>query len=281
MSDDILPVGKTCTKCAEFKLLEEFPLNTIGRFGRSPACRACAAKARREYVAANKELVAERKRAYRASPKVKAATSIYNKQYAAKNADSLREKRTKEYHETKDAKREHKAQLDKAYRERNKEEISARRKIAMQENDEARLRSNQRAAAWYAEHKEESSENGRAYYLENRVEVKARVKAYQQAHPEETKFLHRIKAHRRRRRLDEAGGSFTRQDIQWLMLLQRGKCVYCKVSLDEGYHIDHIMPVAKGGGNHPENLQLLCPACNLAKSAKLPHVFAQERGYLI
>ena len=30
-------------------------------------------------------------------------------------------------------------------------------------------------------------------------------------------------------------------------------------------HVDHIFPVAKGGTNHPSNLQTLCEDCNSGK----------------
>ena len=35
-------------------------------------------------------------------------------------------------------------------------------------------------------------------------------------------------------------------------------------------HVDHIMPLARGGPNTLDNLQLLCARCNLAKGAKVP-----------
>lgn len=35
-----------------------------------------------------------------------------------------------------------------------------------------------------------------------------------------------------------------------------------------GYHIDHKIPFSKGGQSKEENLQPLCPACNLSKSNK-------------
>jgi len=34
-----------------------------------------------------------------------------------------------------------------------------------------------------------------------------------------------------------------------------------------GHHVDHIIPVSKGGGDTMDNLRALCAACNLSKGA--------------
>jgi hypothetical protein len=55
-----------------------------------------------------------------------------------------------------------------------------------------------------------------------------------------------------------------------------GRCVFCHadlsglLSLDRLDHFDHIVPLAAGGVNDPTNVQLLCEACNLKKSASQP-----------
>lgn len=51
----------------------------------------------------------------------------------------------------------------------------------------------------------------------------------------------------------------------------RYTCQICgKYMPDEvGLHIDHIVPVAKGGKTVPSNLQVLCSKCNSSKGAKL------------
>lgn len=48
---------------------------------------------------------------------------------------------------------------------------------------------------------------------------------------------------------------------------QGGRCMYCRTRLLSGIaHIDHMTPVKQGGSNDPDNLQLLCPGCNLRKA---------------
>lgn len=62
--------------------------------------------------------------------------------------------------------------------------------------------------------------------------------------------------------------------------LQRGRCAYCRNKLTAA-HLDHIQPLARGGVDRRSNLQLTCPGCNGAKSAKDPVDFARELGRLV
>ena len=71
--------------------------------------------------------------------------------------------------------------------------------------------------------------------------------------------------HRRRARKVEAGGSYALTDIDLKLVAQQWRCVYCKSDIRSRYHVDHITPLCRGGSNGPENIQLLCPPCNLAK----------------
>jgi 5-methylcytosine-specific restriction endonuclease McrA len=85
----------------------------------------------------------------------------------------------------------------------------------------------------------------------------------------------------RRARLNNAEGTHTVEDIQWLLEKQKYKCVYCKKSLRKEYHVDHIQPISKGGSNDKLNLQILCPTCNVRKHTKDPIEFAQSIGLLL
>lgn len=89
----------------------------------------------------------------------------------------------------------------------------------------------------------------------------------------------------------KAGGKFREKDIIDLLVKQKEKCVYCEtIFYPDGrpiydvtgkkFHVDHIMPVKLGGSNHPENLQLLCAKCNLAKSSIHPDVYENKIAYV-
>ena len=48
------------------------------------------------------------------------------------------------------------------------------------------------------------------------------------------------------------------------------RCQICGRTQADGIklHVDHIIPIAKGGKTVPENLQTLCQDCNLGKGTK-------------
>ena len=69
---------------------------------------------------------------------------------------------------------------------------------------------------------------------------------------------------------------------QRLYNLQRGLCACgCGEKLGKDYHLDHIMPIALGGRNADDNIQLLKSTCNRQKHSKHPIDFMQERGFLL
>lgn len=63
-------------------------------------------------------------------------------------------------------------------------------------------------------------------------------------------------------------GCFSRRTIEILFTNQSGRCVCCGELLQNGYEVDHILPLSRGGDNSPSNLQLLTKTCNRKKSNK-------------
>lgn len=47
-------------------------------------------------------------------------------------------------------------------------------------------------------------------------------------------------------------------------------CAYCEAPLSEGFEVDHVEPLSRGGSDLAENLVLACQRCNARKHAKSP-----------
>ena len=49
------------------------------------------------------------------------------------------------------------------------------------------------------------------------------------------------------------------------------RCVLCGRSAQDGVklHVDHIVPISKGGKTIPDNLRTLCEQCNVGKGSKI------------
>lgn len=89
----------------------------------------------------------------------------------------------------------------------------------------------------------------------------------------------RIHALNRRSVLVSAGHGIRHgvENIRRLFQEQRGCCAYCHQPLVK-YHIDHVVPLARGGVHLPENWCLSCPDCNYRKHARTPQEWAAD-GY--
>lgn len=132
-------------------------------------------------------------------------------------------------------------------------------------------------AKWRAEHREYNCEVSAKWRVENRTRDLIRKKAYLACHPERAKAA---SAKSRAKRLS-AEGRFTASDIRRMIVDQRGKCAYCRKPFGSNYHIDHIIPLAKGGTNWPKNLQITCDNCNRTKHTAHPIEFARKFGMLL
>lgn len=63
---------------------------------------------------------------------------------------------------------------------------------------------------------------------------------------------------------------------------EAGLCAYCGSFCpfesrhgDDGWHVDHIVPLSQGGPDQRSNVTLACASCNLKKSARTPAEFVE------
>ena len=107
----------------------------------------------------------------------------------------------------------------------------------------------------------------RKRYAENPEPFKAHCKAWNAANPEAKRAQSQ---NRKARKRAAFVAPVTATDIARMTEQQAGRCAapWCDASLADGYHVDHIIPLAKGGTHEPGNVQLLCPGCNLSKGCE-------------
>jgi 5-methylcytosine-specific restriction endonuclease McrA len=137
--------------------------------------------------------------------------------------------------------------------------------------------SRKRVAAWRERFPDKAKETSARFRADNVEKRRNQTKEWAAEHPDKK----RARNHVRRSRIAGSGGRLSADIVEKLMALQKGRCPCCGSVLGNNFHIDHIVPLALGGGNIDSNVQLLRPECNLKKRSKHPVEFMQERGFLI
>lgn len=179
-----------------------------------------------------------------------------------------------------------KPHADRAYYEANREEILEKSRV-YRSDPEIAERARKRSAAWYAANKERR----KAYNATEAVREKAKEYEKKRVQGTEQRRIHN-EANRKYRRTD--GGKLVSQahcnkrraqarnspthhsavDRRHIFESNGWLCALCGCNLldlpSKSRHLDHIVPLSKGGSNGPENLQPACQPCNNRKASRLP-----------
>jgi 5-methylcytosine-specific restriction endonuclease McrA len=138
-----------------------------------------------------------------------------------------------------------------------------------------------RAKEWYYANPQRAKEQRKKWGTDNLERKRELNAAWRQRNLLKVQKRAVTKEATRRAQKRASAGTFTPQDVEFILKAQRHHCAYCRKRLSKRYHIDHIVALARGGSNDSRNIQALCPTCNIAKGAKHPIDFAQLRGLLI
>jgi 5-methylcytosine-specific restriction endonuclease McrA len=206
------------------------------------ARRARQREKSRRYRAANPEKVRENSRRYRAA-----------------NPEKVRESFSRYY----TANREQMTNRVRAYRAANRDEIRHRDRLNYAANREAKQASSRESARRRrAANPEKIREQKRQWNSKNPEKARERSRRYRVEKPDQAReAIHRYRARKR------SNGVYlvTSRDLARLRNRQGGTCAWCDAS--ENLHLDHIIPIARGGAHSIGNLQYLCAPHNLSKSA--------------
>ena len=131
-------------------------------------------------------------------------------------------------------------------------------------------------AAYNTAHREETAVYNAAYYATRREERLAYNAAYRASHREETVSYNSayakanpdkradMQATRRARKADAFIEAIDRQIV---FARDQGACGICRIEVEPAnWHLDHVIPLSKGGLHSYDNVQVSHPSCNLRKS---------------
>lgn len=231
---------KTCTMCGTTypATVDYFYKQIRGKYGVNAWCKQCHSERNRQNNAKLRE-----------NPEYREKQRVYDKQHYWDNVEVYREHNRQYYAENQERER---TRIHEKYL-KNAEHYRAYRRKRYYENPDYE---HTMARLWRESNPDRVLENARNWRKNNPDKIKAHKKA-------------------RFARKRGNGGSFTSAEILALYEQQNGHCWYCQAELGDNYHVDHFIPLSKGGTNDIGNIRLACPSCNQRKSNKLPWEFGR------
>jgi 5-methylcytosine-specific restriction endonuclease McrA len=235
--------SKTCTKCLQAKPAQAFSRHSGKKSAKSErrrTCKDCDVLYNREYRALNRAKVNAAKR-----------------EWAKDNIESIRA-------------------YDRKYQQANPE-VKRAAFIKWSQANPGRAQS--QARAWREANRERKKTLDRAWAQGNKDRVNAASRLYRANNPEKVSDIKKAQAirdpesarnrsARRRARIANNGGfQVTTKEIARLL---REPCAYCGAVAQ---HIDHVVPIARGGAHSIGNLVGACSSCNLRKGSKFLSVW--------
>lgn len=243
---------KICTKCQIPQPLENFGNNKNKKDEKDCQCKTC----HKQYREDNKSIISLRHKQWREDNKKRL------KQYREENKSVIALKKKQWQQEN----HEELALKHKQWREENKEKISLQQKQYREENKE---KTSLYQKQWREENKEVIALKAKQWHDENKEREILRRKSYMKTPI--GRIIQRNAKHKRRTITKQ--GDVTTAQLRKL-LDNATHCFYCNNPLTpNNVHIDHYVPLAKGGLHTITNLRVACKQCNTQKSDKTPEEF--------
>lgn len=228
--------AKKCSTCGETKTRGQYSPHSQSRDGLQSRCRPCCAA---RHIAR-----------YRADPE-KARQRQNDYYYANKSAVLASNARSRDKHA------ERVRATKKSAYERDKHKPGFKERIRAT----ARLNIKEKAAY------------DRAYRLQNRERMNARAAKWRAANPLKRRAISHSYTARRRSR--KAQGDTTAAVTKWTKNAQK-TCFWCGRKRLRKYHVDHFVPLARGGKHEIRNLVIACGPCNIRKNSLMPGRFCVQ-----
>lgn len=183
----------------------------------------------------------------------------YQKKYREEHREELRAYFRERYHSDLHSKI---IQQQREYYHSNRDVILERQKEYSRKNRDRILR---RMAKYQQDHPEVWRRNVANYVKRHPDRVRDSKKKWQDAHKIEN--LMRAKARRAKMRKAAIDMSAVTQFFAWIRNQDFVTCTYCGSYITgNSVHIDHIVPISRGGAHDPNNFAVSCNHCNHSKS---------------
>lgn len=231
--DNVSDPGRVCTKCGQCKPadLTHFRYEAKTRLGLTSICRECERENRRAR---------------------RAADPGYDKRYYEANKDWLLPK------------------MNERKRERRKNNPGEVLEVQRKWRDENRDKYRQYQRAYYARNPEKECERIRLYYERN-PDKKRKLNEKREQWRRDNREKARAIVRKRRAIKHNAEGHHTAEDVERQKAGQKGRCWWCNCKLTgQDYHVDHRIPLSRGGDDGPDNIVVTCRECNQKKNSKMP-----------
>jgi hypothetical protein len=245
-------ISKMCNKCKCEKEIVEFSISRQSKDGYQNKCKDCQSKYNASKIELNriKEFKPlEKKYCYKCK--------------TTKTIDNFHKDKTKDdgYNNLcKCCKKE-------KYLNNHQEEKEKRKIYNEKYKKDGRLQD------WKIENRKTILEKQRNHYYKNRDKILELKRIYTKT--DTAKISCKNKAHKRRAKIQE--GTATTKELKCLVDITTN-CYWCNCKLDKainnGFHIDHYLPLSKNGTHTLDNIVISCPTCNMKKGSKDPFEFA-------
>jgi 5-methylcytosine-specific restriction endonuclease McrA len=244
----------------------------------------------RRYPEAHREEAKQRCREWYAANRERARAQ--QKEYYERNAEHMRtrsrawaeqnQKRVKQNQKAwYAANRQAVSNANARYREAHRDELNAYLR-GWRKNNKDKTR------AWVESHREQLRENWRrkverirndpVRYEAARQRFKELNRRWLERNPEKA-LLKSVRRRAAKRQAETGDSKAIEAFYEEVRSATRIDCHYCHVAIPKGKrHVDHAVPLARGGAHCVTNLVVACPTCNLSKGTKLPTEFIPRRA---
>lgn len=128
---------------------------------------------------------------------------------------------------------------------------------------EYRKRNREKLLAYGAEYRARNPDYQRNWYAKNSEHAREYARKWAKYHPDRRRAYEAARAARKLNQYVE--------DVDPVVVLIRdaGICGLCESAVDSAYHIDHIVPLSKGGEHSYANTQVAHAHCNIRKGNRV------------